>query len=70
MPKKDSKNIDISSGFKELEQIADWFEKGEPDIDAGVQKFERAMMIADALKTKLVSAENKIKEIKKKFNVE
>ncbi len=61
--------MDLTSGFKELEQIADWFEQGEPDIDSGVKKFERAMMIAEVLKEKLTGAENKIKEIKKKFNV-
>lgn len=69
-PKKDTKDIDVSKGFKELEDISAWFERGETDLDQGLQKFERAMEIADALKKRLATAENKVKEIKKKFNVE
>ncbi|MFA5185847.1 MAG: exodeoxyribonuclease VII small subunit [Patescibacteria group bacterium] len=68
--KSSSKDIDVGKGFKELEEISAWFERGETDLDQGLQKFERAMEIADALKKRLSVAENKVKEIKKKFNVE
>jgi exodeoxyribonuclease VII small subunit len=70
MPKKDSKEIDIAKGFQELEQISEWFERGEANIDQGLEKFERAMAIADVLKKRLSAAENRVKEIKKKFNLE
>jgi exodeoxyribonuclease VII small subunit len=65
MPPK--KEIDVSKGFQELEEIAAWFEQGETDLDKGLEKFERAMTVADALKKRLAIAENKVKEIKKKF---
>ena len=68
-PKKDSKDIDIAKGFQELEQISAWFERGEANIDQGLEKFERAMAIADVLKKRLAQAENRVKEIKKKFNL-
>ena len=67
MPKKDSKDIDLSKGFEELDQITEWFERGETDLDQGLLKFERAMVIAGALKLRLKEAENKVKEIKKKY---
>lgn len=67
MPKKETKDIDISKGFEELEAISAWFEKGESDLDEGLVKFERAMQVADALKKRLALAENRIKEIKKKY---
>ncbi len=67
-PKKESKNIDAAKGFAELESIATWFEEGNIDLDQGLQKFERAMTIADALKKRLALAENKVKEIKKKYS--
>ena len=67
MPKKPSTSIDTAQGFKELEEIAAWFEKGEADIDKGLEKFERAMTIADALKKRLAMAENRIKEIQSKY---
>ncbi len=69
-PKKEvkDKEVDVAKGFAELEDISAWFERGETDLDAGLEKFERAMVIADALKKKLVAAENRVKEIKEKFN--
>ncbi len=66
-PKKETRSVDVAKGFKELEEIAAWFERGDADLDQGLQKFERAMVIADALKQRLAQAENKVKEIKKKF---
>lgn len=70
MAKKESKDVDLSKGFEELEEISTWFEKGETDLDEGVKKFERAMLIADALKKRLSVAENTVKEIKKKYHIE
>ncbi len=70
MPKKtDTKEIDVVKGFSELEEITKWFEAGETDLDTGVEKFERAMLVADALKKRLLVAENKIKEIKKNYSI-
>lgn len=66
-PKKDAKAIDISKGFEELETLAAWFEQGDGDLEQGLQKFERAMMIADTLKKRLDEAENTVKEIKQRF---
>jgi exodeoxyribonuclease VII small subunit len=65
--KKESKDVDVAKGFEELEEIAGWFERGETDLDKGLEKFERAMAIADALKKRLATAENRVKEIKKKY---
>lgn len=63
MPTKKSKS-DFSSKFHELEEIAEWFEKGEPDIDQGMKKFERASALAKELKAVLEEAENKIQIIR------
>lgn len=63
MPPKKAKS-DFSSKFKELEEIAEWFEAGEPDIDEGMKKFERASVLAKELKHVLQEAENKIKIIR------
>ncbi len=70
MPKKVSANLDVSKVFTELEAIAHWFEQGESDLDEGLKKFERAMLIAEALKQRLSLAENTIKEIKKKYQTD
>lgn len=56
--------MDFSKGFSELEAIASWFEQGEPDLEQGLKKYERASELAKGLKAKLDQAENRIKEIK------
>lgn len=70
MSKKEIKKIDVAQGFEELEAIAEWFEKGDGQLDEGLKKFERAMEIADVLKKRLDEAENTIKEIKEKYETE
>lgn len=66
MPKKKT-DIDFGKSFKELEELAAWFEREEPDLDKGLIKFERAMELASACREELAAAEQKINEIKKKF---
>ena len=61
---KKKTEIDFAKSFKELEEIAEWFEQGEPDLDEGLKKYERASELAKGLKEKLDEAENRIKEIK------
>ncbi len=63
MPKKKS-DLEFAKAFEELEAIAHWFEQGEPDLDKGLAKFERATELAKLLKDRLAEAENKIKEIR------
>lgn len=63
MPKKKS-DVDFGKGFQELEEIAQWFEQGEPDLDKGLAKFERATELTQVLKERLTEAENRIKEIR------
>ncbi len=65
MPKK-KVETDFGRGFTELEEIAAWFEQGEPDLDKGLQKFERAMELSKTLRERLTQAENTIKEIRLK----
>jgi exodeoxyribonuclease VII small subunit len=66
MAKKTTTNF--SQAFVELEEITEWFEKGEVDLDEGLKKFERGLELAKVCKGKLSEVENKIKELKKKFD--
>ena len=38
------------------------------DLDAGLKKFERGLELASELKKKLAEVENKVEEIKSKFD--
>lgn len=67
MTEKKSK-LDVGKSFEELENITQWFENGETDLDEGLKKFERAMELAEGLRIRLESAENKITLIQKKHS--
>jgi len=63
---KKKTGLDFAKGFAELEEITQWFERGEPDLDQGLEKFKRATELAKALRGRLTEAENTIKEIRLK----
>jgi exodeoxyribonuclease VII small subunit len=63
------KTPNFTEAFKELEQITEWFDSEENlDLDKGLKQFERGLELAGALKKKLSEVENKVEEIKKKFD--
>ena len=60
--------IDFAQSFAELEKITEWFDSEEHlDLDKGLKQFERGLELASLLKEKLSEVENKVTEIKKKF---
>ncbi len=62
------KQLNFATAFEELEQITEWFERDGADLDEGLKKFERGLELAALCKAKLDEVENKVKEIKAKFN--
>lgn len=65
-----TKKQSFAEAFAELEAITEWFEKGDVDLDEGLKKFERGLVLAKMCKEKLGEVENKVIELKKKFNNE
>ncbi len=59
MAKKTSPET-FAEQFVELESIIQWFEGGEMDLDQGLDKFKRAMVLSQVLKERLTEAENQI----------
>lgn len=60
----------FAKAFEELEDITRWFESGEMDLDEGLKKFERGLELSKLCRDKLNEVENKVKEIKLKFDGE
>lgn len=67
MPKKTDKTFDFGSAYKELESIVEWFEREDVDLEEGLRKFERGLLLARQCKDRLKDVENKVVEIKAKF---
>lgn len=73
---KDSKNCysmaakkqpSFAEAFNELEELTEWFETEEVDLDEGLKKFERGLELSQICKKKLQEVENKVTTLKKKF---
>lgn len=66
MAKKKEQNF--GEAFAELEAITEWFDSQENvDLDEGLQKFERGLALTTALKKQLSAVENKVVELKQKY---
>ncbi len=64
------KLFNFASAFQELEEITKWFDGEENvDLDEGLKKFERGLELSNELKKKLGEVENKVEEIKTKFEL-
>jgi len=64
------KSVSFAKSFEELEQIAEWFEKEDVDVEEGLKKFEEGLALASFCKERLAEIENRVIEIKKKFGNE
>lgn len=61
--------FNFSEAFREIEEINEWFQREDIDLDEALQKYERGMELIKKCKERLKQAENKFEEIKKKYSV-
>jgi exodeoxyribonuclease VII small subunit len=67
----ETKNVSFDEAFEELEEITKSFEEqDEVDLDEGLDKFERGLKLAQLCKEKLSKVENRVKELKDKYEEE
>lgn len=65
--KKDKQTF--QQAFTEFEELVKAFEKGDMDLDESLKKFEEGLSLASFCKEKIQDMEQKVIEIKKKFNI-
>jgi exodeoxyribonuclease VII small subunit len=63
---KKTEEFSYSSAINELDEIANYLESPEVDLDEAIKKFERGKELAAAIEKHLERAENVIKSIKDK----
>lgn len=66
----ESKKINYSEQKKKLEQITEFFEKGDFQLEQALDKFKQGLEIAKKLEKRLKEVENEVKEIKIDFEKE
>ncbi|MGC9031538.1 MAG: exodeoxyribonuclease VII small subunit [Minisyncoccia bacterium] len=62
--------FNFSKAYKEIEEINEWFQKEDIDLDQALENYERAMELIKKCRERLKQAENKFEEIKKKYEIE
>lgn len=68
--KKTEKTIDFAKAYQRLEDITREFEAGDLSMEEGLKKFEEGLALASECKQYLREVENKIVDIKKKFDAD
>lgn len=66
----ETKDFDFAARLKELEEITNWFESEKVDLDQGLDKFERGVELIAALRKHLQGVENRVEQIKLKFEAQ
>ncbi|GAI22960.1 unnamed protein product [marine sediment metagenome] len=62
--------FNFTKAYEEIEEINDWFQGENIDLDQALQKYERGLELINKCKKRLSEAENKFEEIKKKYAME
>ena len=62
--------FNFTKAYQEVEEINEWFQEEEIDLDEALKKYERGMELVNKCKERLKEAENKFEEIKKKYLAE
>lgn len=61
------KQAPFTEQFAELEEITRWFERGDVDLDEGLKKYERGLVLAALCKDRLQEIENTVTSLKKQY---
>ncbi len=59
--------FNFTKAYNEVEEINEWFQKEDTDLEEALQKYERGMNLIQKCRDRLKKAENKFEEIKKKY---
>ncbi len=61
------KTLAFRDALHELEEITAWFERGEIDLDEGLKKYERALVLAAQCRSRLEEVENVVVRLKESY---
>ncbi|MBI2003064.1 MAG: exodeoxyribonuclease VII small subunit [Candidatus Wildermuthbacteria bacterium] len=61
-------SFNFAKAYEEIEQINEWFQKADIDLDQALEKYKRGMELVRTCKERLKEAENKFEEVKKEYD--
>jgi len=60
--------FNFTKAYQELEEINEWFQGEDIDLDEALKKYERGIELVKKCQERLKEAENKFEDIKKKYD--
>jgi len=60
--------FNFTKAYQELEEINEWFQGEDIDLDEALKKYERGIELVKKCRERLKEAENKFEDIKKKYD--
>lgn len=67
---RDDTKFDFAKAVEQIEEINQWFQNEDVDLDEGLAKFRHGLALIKKCKTRLKQVENEFIEIKKEFSAE
>jgi len=64
------KKFSMNKTMKKLEEINEWFQNEDIDLDEGLEKLQEAQELTKQVKKRLLEVENKFIDLKKDFQDE
>jgi exodeoxyribonuclease VII small subunit len=62
-----TKKVDLKQSLQELQEITDWFQGEDVDLDEGLEKLRAGVTLIKECKTKIKNIENEFIDIKKEL---
>lgn len=62
--------FNFTQAYKDIEEINNWFQQEEVDLDEALKKYEKGMELIEKCRKRLKQAENRFEEIKEKYQTE
>lgn len=62
--------FDFNKAYQELEEINNWFQQEDIDLEEAVEKYKKGMELVRKCKESLKEAENKFEEIRKEYSIQ
>lgn len=63
-----AKKPTLKEQLAELDELLAWFDQPDLDLDVALEKFDHGVKLAEAIKERLATFENKVTILKKRFD--
>jgi len=63
----DKEKFDFTKAYQELEEINEWFQQEDIDLEKGLEKYKKGLELVKRCRERLKKTENQLRDIQKEF---